>query len=211
MWDREKFTLKNYFIVLLVGFVVWILITIGIWFGSKTLGLGDDIWSIIESLSTAITAAAILGAGLVAYHELREANRSRYLSIMEGLFQELNSKEHIVARKWIYLELPDRIEEINSLDDEKKYNIKLALNSLDKVAFITQSGWIPVETIMEWINPMVVKLWEKLGPIVMAERDVRSEPDYYKNAEIFANQCIAWRSEHYKGKQYNWVKREDIS
>jgi hypothetical protein len=170
-------------------------------------GLDENLWVIIESLSTAATVTAILGAGLIAHNELSESNKSRYVSLMENIFHELNSEDQISARRWIYLELPviKDVSMIDKLDDENKKKIKMALNSIDKVAFVTQAGWIPVEVIMNWINPMIVKLWEKLGPLVLLERVERNEPDYYLDAEIFAEECRKWREKKYPDSTHKWL------
>ncbi|NIV36827.1 MAG: DUF4760 domain-containing protein [Anaerolineae bacterium] len=128
------------------------------------------------------------------------------MQVADTLFSEMNSPENIEARRWIYTQLPDDPKSgIGSLTPEGQKYVKQTLNSLDRVAFLTQANWIPEKTIMPWMNPMIVKSWEKLGPWVKYERLRRTnEPDYYESAIELAERCIAWRKEklHYTGTEW---------
>lgn len=79
------------------------------------------------------------------------------------------------------------------MTDEDRQAMKSVLNSLDRVAFLTQSNWIPDEVIMPWMHPMITKSWSKLEPYVEYERKHRNEPYYYKYAGELAYRCNAWR------------------
>jgi hypothetical protein len=85
---------------------------------------------------------------------------------------------------------------LTSLTPEGRAYVKQTLNSLDRVAFLTQAGWIPKETIMPWMNPMIVKSWEKLDLWVEKESQRRREPDYYEHARQLGEDCIAWRKQN---------------
>ena len=74
--------------------------------------------------------------------------------------------------------------------------MKRVLNSLDRVAFLTQSGWIPDDLIMPWMHPMIAKSWEKLEPYVLYERERRDEPYYYEHAGQLAERCEKWREKN---------------
>ena len=124
----------------------------------------------------------------------------------DRLFDDLNSPECVDARRWILSNLPDDPESgVRSLTPEGQAAVKRVLNTLDKTAFLTQAGWIPEETIMPWVNPMVVKVWAKLGAYVDFESRRRHEPDYYAHARGFAERCIAWRAEHLPDAKITWV------
>jgi hypothetical protein len=179
-------------------FVLWLLL--------QALGVEASFWTMTEALSTAVAAAAVLGAGFVAYRELNEVSSSRHMEVADKLFEELNAPDCIEARRWIFHNLPDDpAQGIASLDDEGRAAIKTVLNSLDRIAFLTQGDWIPIETVMPWMNPMVVKAWQKLGPYVEYERRRRNEPDYYAFAGRLADQCLAWRREHVPAAQTVWL------
>jgi Domain of unknown function (DUF4760) len=189
---------------------------LGIWVGVLLLvwlvaGGGDGTssgpWAMIEALSTALAAALVLSAGIFAYRELNEVASSRHLEVADRLFEELNSPENIEARRWVFQNLNKEPETgLATLSHEGRDNIKRVLNSLDRVAFLTQSGWIPDELVMPWMNPMVVKVWEKLGPYVEYESVRRNEPDYYFQARALAKRCRLWRQTHLPEAMITWVE-----
>jgi hypothetical protein len=63
------------------------------------IGVNTDYWIMTESLATAGGAAAVLGAGFIAYRELAEISSSRHMEVANRLFEELNSPENIEARR----------------------------------------------------------------------------------------------------------------
>jgi hypothetical protein len=190
-----------------IGFILWFVALFCFWvFLRRALGVSTDFWAMTGALSTAVAAAAVLGAGVVAYRELSEVASSRYLEVGDRLFSELNSTENIEARRWIFQELPDDPQEgIGALTEEGQAHVKRTLNSLDRVAFLTQAGWIPEEMIMPWMNPMIVKVWVKLEPYVDHESDRRNEPDYYEHARRLAEHCVAWRAKNLPDAKVTWV------
>jgi hypothetical protein len=196
-------------IVALTGLalVLWLAGLFLLWLLLQALGVEASFWTMTEALSTAVAAAAVLGAGFVAYRELNEVSSSRHMEVADKLFEELNAPECIEARRWVFRHLPDDpAEGIAALDDEGRAAIKTVLNSLDRIAFLTQGEWIPIETVMPWMNPMVVKAWQKLGPYVEHERRRRSEPDYYAHAGRLAERCLAWRRAHVPDARTVWLE-----
>jgi hypothetical protein len=171
-------------------FFIWVF-----WMALKTTGISPDYWAMVEAIATAIAASAVLGTVFVAYRELSEIYNSRYIDVANKLFDELNSKENIEARRWIFQELmDDPIEGTKSMPQEGRDAVKRVLNSLDHVAFLTQAGWIPEDIIMPWMHPMIAKSWLKLKPYVEYERQRRNEPYYYIYASKIAERCLDWRT-----------------
>jgi hypothetical protein len=188
------------------GFLCWLAGLLFVWLVLRAFGLSTNFWAMTEALSTAVAAAAVLGAGFVAYRELSELACSRQMEVVDRLFEEMNSHENIEARRWVFQNLPDDPEEgIRSLPPEGRAAVKRVLNSLDRVAFLTQPGWIPEEMVMPWMNPMIVKAWIKLGPYVDYESRRRHEPDYYEHTRQLAERCLAWRAKNLPDAQITWV------
>lgn len=191
----------------LVGTLLWLGLLVLIWRTLQASGVKGDLWTFIEAVSTAVAAAAVFSAGFVAYRELSEVARSRHMEIVDRLFAELNSAENIAARRWIFLNLPaDPKEGLASLTSEGRAAVKLVLNSLDRVAFLTLPGWVDEDLVMPWMNPMIVKAWEKLEPYVLYESRRRNEPDYYQAARRLGERCRDWRREHLPEAQITWVE-----
>ncbi len=178
---KERMTLVLFVVITAAGFLLWVGGLTLVWLVLSLLRIPTDLWAMIEALSTAVAAAAVLSAGFIAYRELSEVSSSRHMDIADRLFQELNSPENVAARRWIYRQLPDDpAQGLQSLIPEGQAAVKQALNSLDRVAFLTQAGWIPEEIVMPWMHPMIAKSWSKLRPYVEYERARRSEPYYYR-------------------------------
>lgn len=189
------------------GFVVLFGSTVCVWLLLLALGIPSNLWDMSQAVSTTVAAAAVFGAGIVAYRELGELAHTRHIQIADSLFAELNSPENIEARRWIYQHLPPDPEQgIPSFTAEERDTVKRVLNSLDRVAFLTQSGWIPEELIMPWMNPMIVKTWMKLEPYVRYEGERRREPDYYEHARALAERCLEWRAKNLPEAEITWVK-----
>lgn len=188
------------------AFIILLMFLILVWLLFRRLGSPGDLWAMTEALSTALGVAAVLGGGYVAYRQLAELASSRHLEIADRLFDELNSQENIEARRWVFQNLQDASgEDIRKLSPEGRQAIKRVLNSFDKVAFLTQPGWIPEEMVMPWMNPMIVKSWAKLEKIVDYECERRNEPDYYEHARELAGRCRAWRAKNLPGAEITWV------
>jgi hypothetical protein len=206
----ERHPLAVFVSITLAALVAGLGLLFFVWLLLRVLGVNTGLWPMIEALSTALTAAAVLGAAFVASRELSELASSRHLDVADKLFEELNSQENIEARRWVFLHLPenpaDAGEVISSLQPEGRDAIKTVLNSLDRIAFLTQSDWIPDEMVMPWMNPMVVKAWAKLAPYVEYERQRRHEPDYYRTAQQLAERCLAWREQHVPEARLTWVE-----
>lgn len=207
IWDNQR-TLVTIIGLTAAGFVGWLLLLSILWLLLTQSGFNVDYWAMTESLSTAVAAAAVLGAGYIAYRELSEISSSRHMEVADRLFQELNSQENIDARRWVYQNLPDDPQVgTASLPPDGQAAIKKVLNSLDRVAFLTQAGWIPEEIIMPWMHPMIAKSWEKLEPYVQFEIQRRNEPYYYQQARQLAERCRIWRKENLAEVEVKWVEQ----
>ncbi len=206
--QKELRTLILFVIITVAGFLLWTGGLTIVWLALTLLRVSTDLWAMIEALSTAVAAAAVLSAGFIAYRELSEVSSSRHMDIADRLFKELNSPENIAARRWIYQCLPaDPALGIQALTPEGQSAVKQVLNSLDRVAFLTQAGWIPEEILMPWMHPMIAKSWDRLAPYVDFERKRRDEPYYYQHAARLGERCREWRKQHGLESDVTWVEK----
>jgi len=202
----ERAIIILFVLITAAGFLLWVGVIFLAWLLMQVLGHSADLFSMISALSTALAAAAVFSAGFIAYRELSEMTSSRHIEVADRLFNELNSVDNIAARTWIFQHLPaDPQEGVTSIPPEGSLAVKQVLNSLDRVAFLTQSGWIPDDVIMPWMHPMIAKSWEKLAPYVLYERNRRSEPYYYEHAESLALRCQNWRQKNFTAVGFKWV------
>ncbi len=203
-WSRYL-TFLLILVLTAIGFVTWVALLTLAWAALHLAGVVTNLWLIVEALSTALAAAAVVGAGFVAYREINESASTRHVEIADRLFRELNSAENIAARRQIFQRLPPfadgGMEKLSAQDREA---MKMALNALDHVAFLTQENWIPEATLMPWMNPMVAKVWVKLKPYVEEERRRRREPEFYERAGALGERCLAWRAHHRPDAEIVW-------
>ena len=192
--------------ITIIVFISWVLGLMYLWPTLKNVDSQANLMGTIEALSTALAAAAVFGAGFIAYRELSEVANSRYMDIADRLFDELNAPDNIEARRRIFQNLPENAEKgLVKMAAKDREAMKTVLNSLDRVAFLTQSGWIPDELVMPWMHPMIAKSWEKLEPYVLYERKRRNEPYYYQYAGRLADRCKKWRVKNGLETTTKWV------
>jgi hypothetical protein len=192
--------------IIIMCYLGWIGVLFLIWVLLQRAGVTSDFWIMAGTLSAGLGPAILFGGSALAFRQLSEAARGRHLGVADRLFEELNSHENIEARRWLFQHLSDDPKEsIATLSDEGRSAIKQVLNSLDRVAFLTQEGWIPEEMVMPWMNSMIVKAWAKLEPYIEYESRRRHEPDFYQNVRTLARRCVAWRAKHLPEAKFTWL------
>ena len=133
-------TFTNTTLIFIISFIILIIVSI-LW---NNFSGADNLTGTLEAISTAVAAAAVFGAAYIAYQELSEVANTRYMDIADRLFGELNSPENIAARRRIFQNLDaDPATGLKNMGQDDREAMKKVLNSLDRVAFLTQSGWIP--------------------------------------------------------------------
>jgi hypothetical protein len=78
---RDYLPLIIFIVITATGSTIWIGCLIIVWLLSQVIGLKTDLWAMVEALSTAIAAVAVIGAGFFAYRELSEISSSRHLVV----------------------------------------------------------------------------------------------------------------------------------
>ena len=58
-----------------LGLATGLLMILSLWSVLHARG-GSSLWAMTEALATAVTAATVIGAGLLAYRELEEASKN---------------------------------------------------------------------------------------------------------------------------------------
>lgn len=80
-------------------------------------------------------------------------------------------------------------------DDVGRRHVKRILNSYDYLGFIVLKYWELDEDLVGWLSPMVVKVWQRLGPYVERESRWRREPNYYIWARHVGKHMVRWSKE----------------
>jgi hypothetical protein len=171
-------------------FVVWTFLAAVVWGTLQIVGVRFNYWQMLEAVSTAAAVAQVFGGGVVALVQLSESVDNRNLGIYNDVFEKMMSDENIEARRWIYQQLPPLSDKgMGVVDSVGQAHMKRVLNSFDHLGFLMQQDWVTADPVIHWVSPMVVKVWEKVGPYVENEIRLRNEPDYYESARELADRC----------------------
>jgi hypothetical protein len=193
-------------LITVISYLGWLGGLFLLWLFLPHNSITTEFWMMLGALSGALSPMILLGGTVLALRQLNEVAQSRHLGVADRLFEELNSPENIAARRWLFQHLPpEPTDGIATLSEEGRQALKRVLNSLDRVAFLTQAGWIPEDLIMPWLNPMIVKAWLKVAPYIDYECQRRSEPDYYQNVRQLAERSLAWRARHMPEAEITWL------
>lgn len=143
----------------------------------------------------------------------QEAERAKQqgFALYENLFERLMSNDEIEIRGWIIRNVPkydpaDHEDWIrltrevlfrspNGSPNHGQMCVKHILNTFDYLGFVALNYWELDAALMDWLNPMVTKVWDRIGPYVEEESRRREEPNYYLWARAFSEKCCAWRDQ----------------
>jgi hypothetical protein len=188
--------------------------------GSGDLAQRVD-WGLLEGITGLATLCLVIGGLVFAYIEYRrsaiqESRESAQSSfhIYQEMYDKLTDTEATGARRWIILNLPTledmggdrdawlarttellngRTEGNTEMRPPGQEHLKHILNVFDFIGFVDNHYWTFEEELVEWMNPVVAKVWERVHHYVEAEAERRQEPDYYQAARELGNQCLQWR------------------
>lgn len=158
---------------------------------------GESLWSMMQGLSAMVATSWLVGSAVFALAQYSRSQQERHLTIYNDMFSRLMSDQQVAARRWIYqsVELTkastqDEIAAfIKGLQPDDHAKIKLTLNAFDHLGFLVDRGWLDDAKMLGWVSPIVLKTWERLGPMIAYEREVRKDSDYYFHCEHLAQRC----------------------
>jgi hypothetical protein len=179
-------------------------------------------WTLLEGIASAVTLALIIGGLAFAFVEYteNEVQQKRQtaesaFSIYKEVFDRLMNPSEAEARRWIILNLPtlkemggdqqawqavvkDRLESTEpGIRAPGKDYLKQVLNTFDFIGFVAKHYWNMENELVEWMSPVIAKVWERVSGYVEQEAKDRNEPDYYASAREFGDHCLEWRRKNY--------------
>ncbi len=157
-----------------------------------------NFWYALAALSSFGTFSTIVSGLLMMEIRLKEIARTRKreraivaMQVYADVFHMMMTPDQIVARKWIYEFLRDPATASSEIPQDGREHVKLVLNTLDYLGFLVKNDWHNSEAIIEWVRPMVQKVWVRIQPLVERERERRNEPTFYISASHLAERCQA--------------------
>lgn len=213
-------------LVIVVGGIYLFPVTIGIPASSPMGGENGEVnWNLLEGVAALATLAIVIGGVVFAYFEhtqnaIQRGRESALASfnLYKEIDQRLNDPQAIIARRWIIQNVPT-LEQAGSdpdiwlqkvtgilnktsgeLENERpvgKEYLKQVLNCFDFIGFVAQHYWSMENELVEWMSPLVAKIWARVGAYIEDEAVQRNEDDFFRAARDFGNYCLEWRREHY--------------
>jgi hypothetical protein len=143
----------------------------------------------------------------------QERIKQQSFSLYTSLVERLMNNDEIEIRRWIIRAVPILtpdsdyeawIAEVRTVlfrnpDSSSPPNhgqkcVKSVLNTFDYLGFVALNYWELDAPLLDWLYPMVSKVWERIGPYVEEEARRRHEPNYYQWARKFGERCLEWRA-----------------
>lgn len=151
--------------------------------------------ALIEVAVAALQTALLVAAGVVAWRQWREAQRTRYLGAILRMFDELDSREAYQDAD-ATLGLPQSIQEFTP---EERELATWTTRVYEKLAFLVESGMIPAKYIVPIDSRRIVWTWDALQPYIQEQRRLRDSGGAYRISgdgryfELLAARALRYR------------------
>jgi hypothetical protein len=142
-------------------------------------------------------------AGFVAWRQLREAQRARFLGAIIRMYDDLGNREAYEDADDA-LGLPGRIEEYTPEEVELA---TWTTRVYEKLGFLVESGMIPAEYIIPLYSRRIVWTWESLQPFIRDQRRQRDDGGAYRMSgdgryfELLARRALTYRERAFRGSK----------
>ena len=139
-------------------------------------GLNTTQVALIEAAVAVLQTLLLVIGGAVAWRQLHEAQRTRYLGAIIRMFDDIGSRAAYEDAD-AALGLPHRIE------DYTPEELELATwttRVYEQLAFLVESGMIPEKYIVPLDSRRIVWTWDALQPYIQEQRRLRDSGGSYR-------------------------------
>lgn len=161
--------------------------------------LSSDALALVTIAAAMLQTLLLAVAGFVAWFQLRESSKTRYLEALVRMFDDFGSKEayHYADR---VLGLPKRIAEFTA--EERELAIWV-VRVYEKIGFLVESGMMPAEYIVPLYSRRIIWTWDALWPFIEEQVKLRNSDGAYrmggdgKYFELLYRRALAHRKRAY--------------
>lgn len=132
--------------------------------------------ALIEAAVAVMQTLVLVIAGAVAWRQLREAQRTRYLGAIIRMFDDIGSRAAYEDAD-AALGLPSRIEDYTLEEHELA---TWTTRVYEQLAFLVESGMIPAKYIVPLDSRRIVWTWDALQPYIQEQRRLRDSGGGYR-------------------------------
>jgi hypothetical protein len=167
------------------------------------LSLSLDTASLVAIGVGAVQTIILVIAGLVAWFQLRETAKTRYLEAIVRVFEDFGSEE---AYRYadLVLGLPTRVEDYTPAEVELATWV---VRVYEKIGFLVESEMIPADYIVPLYSRRIVWTWTAVQPYVAWQIALKQSGGLYRlagdahNFKRLHNRAIAYRKAHKSREQ----------
>ncbi len=159
--------------------------------------------ALLEALVAVLQTVVLVVAGLVAWRQLREAQRARFLGAIIHMYDELGSREAYEDAD-AALGLPASIEEYTP---EELELATWTTRVYEKLGFLVESRMIPAQYIIPLYSRRIIWTWDALQPFIQEQRRLRDDGGAYRMSgdgryfELLAKRAVGYRARAFKGNK----------
>ena len=150
--------------------------------------------SVIDQITTYLP---IVSFTIVLFYygiNIRDANRSRQASLYMQLYSSFRSQEVLgELNKVLYLHQWKDFEDFQSrYSPEANLDMSIGIQSIllffEILGGLLKQGFLDIKVIDSQVGMAFIPFWEKIGPIIMAERELRKQPTLWNDNEYLYEQ-----------------------
>jgi hypothetical protein len=178
-------------------------------------------WGLLEGFAGLAALSLSIGSIILTISASRRNEMQERLALSQSsfniykeMYEQLTDPNSTAARRWIIVNL-------EPFDDKKdvkdawlartkerldhrpdgwteprppgREHLKRVLNMMDFIGFVSENYWAIEGELVDWMNPVIAKIWERIALQVENEAERRGEPDYYQAARKLGKDCLDWR------------------
>ncbi|MGI5405179.1 DUF4760 domain-containing protein [Streptomyces chartreusis] len=146
----------------------------------------------MEIAAVLVSVVALGVSGLASLRQLRLTEHANTLPVLVDLFREHRSVRLARARRVVYEQLPtyDLSAGLAALPESEGELVRELAWFYDNLGALVTHGVVDIEPVSGYLGGSVISVWERMEPLVQAERSTRARndlPDPNRWQEYFEN------------------------
>ena len=162
------------------------------------------VWTAIAAVAAAIQTAILAAAAFYAFTQVREAQRTRLLSVLIALRQDIDTPESRRNRYMLFNELPDDLT--SPLTVEQDLVVDRVVREYENIARLIENGFIDFNLMADFYGNSAERSWKRVEPWIQKERARRNNTTYAPDFEKFAQKCIEYNTQKH-GEELQTFRR----
>ena len=148
---------------------------------------------IISSTAASVQTVLLAAAAIYGARQLHEARRTRHLSLLIPLFQELNSRQSVDNRRQLYTSIAPKKSKATKEDENLVNDI---VNQFDFLGYVSRKSVADVDLVLGLYYGTIIRCWRDSEWYVSKQRELRSSP-FAAHFEWLNQEAIRFQLKHH--------------